>query len=85
LSEWDGKPEVHVHDLRTKQTRCYRPGDELAGGVIVKVDYRPMPKPGHEFLKSYSRVILKMADEFWAVERGQTLAQKYKLKPEQLQ
>jgi hypothetical protein len=48
------------------------------------VDYRPLPMPGNEALKSFSRVILKVGEEYWAVERGQTLAEKRRLVPEEL-
>jgi hypothetical protein len=79
LSEWEGQPEVHVRDLTAQKTMQFKPGDELAGGVVVMVDYRPMPKPGNSLLQSFSRLILKIGDEYWAVERGKTLADKYKL------
>lgn len=79
LSEWDGQPEIHVRDLTAQKTTRYRPGDELAGGTIVMVDYRPMPQPDRPLLQSYSRLILKIDKEFWAVERGRTLAEKRKL------
>jgi hypothetical protein len=84
LSEWQGQPEVHIRDLANQRTLRYRPGDALAGGVVALVDYRAMPLPGNEGLQSFSRVILKIGDDYWAVERGRTLAEKYRLKPEQL-
>jgi hypothetical protein len=84
LSEWMGQPEVHIRDLTHQKTLHYKPGDELGGGTIVMVDYRPLPLPGHESLQSFSRVILKIGTEFWAIERGQTLADKYRLHPDQL-
>jgi hypothetical protein len=84
LSEWQGQPEVHVRDLAAEKTLRFKPGDNLAGGVVVMVDYRPMPRPGNEVLKSFSRVIIQIGAEYWAVERGQTLAEKYKLSPAQL-
>lgn len=84
LSEWGGQPEVHVLNLANQQTSRFKPGDELAGGVITMVDYRPMPLPGDPVLKSFSRVILKIGTEYWAIERGKTLADKYRLAPEQL-
>lgn len=84
LSEWMGKPEVHVRDLTNQKTLRFQPGDQLAGGKIVLVDYRPLPLPENESLLSNSRVIVKIGNEFWAVERGQTLAKRYKLKPEQV-
>lgn len=84
LSEWQGQPEIHIRDLTAQKTVRYRPGDELAGGTIVMVDYRPMPLPGNSLLQSHSRLILKIGDEYWAVERGRTLAEKHKLGPDEL-
>ncbi len=79
LSEWQGQPEVHVRDLTNDKTVRYRPGEALAGGVIALVDYRPMPLPGPSGLQSFSRVIIRIRDEFFAIERGQTLADLRKL------
>jgi hypothetical protein len=83
LSEWEGQPEIHVLDSAAQKTKRYKPGDQLAGGTIVCVDYREMPMPD-SFAHSESRVILKVGSEFWAIERGKTLAEKHKLEPEQL-
>jgi hypothetical protein len=38
------------------------------------VDYRAMPLPGASGQQSFSRVIVRVKDEFFAIERGQTLA-----------
>jgi hypothetical protein len=84
LSQWAGRSEIHVRDLNRATTLRYAPGDELAGGRIVLVDYRPMPMPGDPALKSHSRVIVKIGEGFWAIERGQTLAEKHQLKTDQL-
>jgi len=84
LSEWNGQPEIHVRDLTQNVTRRYRPGDELGGGVIAMVDYRALPMPGHPGLKSFSRVIIRIDDQYWAVERGGTLADKHLLPADQL-
>jgi len=84
LSEWQGQPEIHIRDLSAQKTVRYRPGDELAGGTIVMVDYRPMPLPGNSLLQSFSRLILKIGNDYWAVERGRTLADKRKLNPGEL-
>jgi hypothetical protein len=84
LSEWRGEAEVHVRDLTQKRIDVHKVGDPLAGGTIVMVDYRPLPKPGQPLLLSHSRVILNVDGQYWAVERGHTLAQKYQLAPEQL-
>lgn len=83
LSEWEGQPEIHILDTGAQKTRRYKPGDQLAGGTIVCVDYREMPMPD-SFALSESRVIVKVGAEFWAIERGKTLADKHKLDPEQL-
>jgi hypothetical protein len=83
LSEWEGQPEIHVLDTSAQKTRRFKPGDQLAGGTIVCVDYRELTMPD-SFALSESRVILKIGNEFWAIERGKTLADKHKLEPEQL-
>ena len=84
LSEWQGHPEVHVLDLTTLRMFRYKPGETLAGGTIVMVDYRPIPMPGREIIQSESRVILRVGEDFWAIERGRTLADKRKLAIHQL-
>jgi hypothetical protein len=84
LSEWLGQPEVHVRDLVNQRTLRFKPGDSLAGGTIAMVDYRTMPKAGNQLLEAFSRVIVRVGDEYWAIETGKTLAQKYRLKPDQL-
>ncbi len=62
----------------------YIPSIELAGGKVVMVDYRPLPMPGREIIQSESRVILRFGEEYWAIERGRTLADKRKLTPADL-
>ena len=84
LSEWQGQPEVHVRDLTSQKTARYKPGDALAGGTIALVDYRAMPLPGASGLQSFSRVIVRVKDEFYAIERGQTLADLRKMEAAQL-
>jgi hypothetical protein len=84
LSEWQGVPEVHLCDLSTMSVARFKLGDELLGGRIVMVDYRAMPLPDKPETLSLSRVVIKIGDDYWAVEQGQTLAAKHPLKPEQL-
>lgn len=84
LSEWMGEPEIHVRDNINQRTLRYKPGDNLAGGTIAMVDYRRMPMPGTIGLESYSRVIVKIDSDYWAIEHGKTLAEKYKLPPNDL-
>ncbi len=78
------EPEVLVRESTTGKMARYKAGDELAGGTIVMVDYRPMPllqKP--EFL-SGSRVVLRFGSEYYAVELGDYLAEKYRLGPDRM-
>src|SRR5690606_25598603 len=82
LSEGDGSPELHIRNDAKDKTLRVRQGEKIENhGEIVAVDYRPMPLPDVPGLLSHSRLILKIGDEFWAVERGQTLAKKRKLAP----
>jgi hypothetical protein len=84
LSEWQGVPEVQVCNLNNQKLARFKPGDDFLGGQIVRVDYRALPLPGKPELLSYSRVIVKIGSEYWAVEQGQTLDTKYQMAAEQL-
>ncbi|HWI58212.1 MAG TPA: hypothetical protein VNZ22_13360 [Bacillota bacterium] len=84
LSQWEGLPEVHVRDLAAQKTSRFKPGDPMAGGTLVMIDYRPQPDPANPFLQSFSRLILKIDRDYWAIERGKTFADKYKLTDAQL-
>jgi hypothetical protein len=84
LSEWRGVPEIHVRDLVNNRTTVHRLGEQLAGGTILMVDYRSLPMPGKIGINSFSRIILKVGPDYWAIERGATLDQKYKLTTELL-
>jgi hypothetical protein len=84
LSDWADTPEVHVCDLNTMKISIFKPGDTLGGGEVVAIDYRAMPLASKPEVLSYSRVILKIGANYWAVDQGQTLATKYQLTPEQL-
>ena len=84
LSEWRGEPEVLVLDTTENRTTKYHTGDALAGGKVVMVDYRPLPSPRKPELRSLSRVIISTKDELWAVESGDTLADKYRLADERV-
>jgi hypothetical protein len=84
LSSWGGSdPEVFVFDATAQKTLRFKPGDTWGGGVIAMVDYRMMPHPTKQ-RSSESRVILRIGAEYWAIELGQTLAEKYKLSAAQL-
>lgn len=84
LSEWQGRTEIAVLEKNSQRITRYRIGDPLAGGVIVMVDTRPLPRPDRVGIQSFSRVIVQIGSEYWAIELGQTLAEKYKLAPDQL-
>lgn len=88
LSEWNGVPEVHVRDVAGGRTTRHAVGqmmgEGVGGGMVVRVDYRRMEVPGKGGLVSSSRVILKIGADFWAVESGQSLAEKRKMSLEEL-
>jgi hypothetical protein len=84
LSKWGDKQDIRVENRVTGEQRVYHPGDRLAGGVIALVDVREMPLQDDPLLTSPSRVVLRIAGDYWAVELGQTLAQKRRLRSGQL-
>ena len=84
LPTWQGREDVFVRDTQAGRTQIYAPGDVLASGRIVMIDYRRMPYPNRPELLSPSRVIIQIGPEYWAVELGQTLADKHMLTQEHL-
>ncbi len=84
LAMLDGKPEVCVMHIDTMALTRYAEGDELLGGLIEMVDYRPMPHAENPKILSTSRAIVKVGEAYWAVELGQTLSQKRRLDAAQL-
>lgn len=84
LSSWDGHPEVHLYDAKDKRLMVRRPGEKLLDGQVVTVDYRPLPIPGAGGLLSYSRLIWRIGNTYWAVDPGQTLAERRRLSSAEL-
>lgn len=84
LPFWGGTPDIIVRDTSGNKVAKYKPGEELAGGKIVTVDYRPMPLPNKPEILSQSRVVLLIGGEYYAVELGSSLAEKHLLKPNEL-
>lgn len=84
LSQWKGKQEVMIYNSIKKETKSYKLGDSLAGGTIVMIDYRQMPFPNKPELLSQSRVIVLIKAKYWAIERGNTVADMYQLTLDQL-
>jgi hypothetical protein len=84
LTDWNGEQDISVKDTETGEIRRYNPGDPLAGGSIVMVDYREMPKPDQPDLLSPSRVIVQLGENYFAVELGDSLAGKHRLDSDQL-
>ena len=84
LSAFGGFPDVEVSDTSTGRVARYKQGDELAGGRIITVDYRPLPKPSNPALLSLSRVVLQVGYEYHAIEIGDWLTNKHKLTVDQL-
>ncbi len=76
LPAWGEKQDVILHDETTRRLHRLSPGDDVAGGVIVMVDYRLLPMPDKPEILSGSRVIIRIGQEHWAVELGQRLGEK---------
>ena len=85
LVTWDdGRQQVVIRNGSTGEVRDYKPGDKVEGAEVVMIDYRPMPKAGNPNVDSPSRLILKIGQEYWAVELERSLSDKHLLKPDQL-
>jgi len=84
LATFADEPDIYVRDSSSGNVVRYKPGDSLGGGTIVMVDYRPMPMPDKPEILSSSRVVLRVGSEYYAVELGTYLVQKYKLRDDQL-
>lgn len=84
LPSFNGKPDVIVGEAKDENAKTYKVGEDLMGGEIMMVDYRPMPMPGNPELVSNSRVIVRIGRDYFAVELGQLLDEKRKLQSDQL-
>lgn len=87
LSQWGPEKDIRIENTQNKEQprfRLYNVGDSLAGGTIVMVDYRAMPKPNQPELLSFSRLILKIGGGYYAVELGGSLAEKHQLQGEDI-
>jgi hypothetical protein len=84
LTNWSDGQDISVQNTQTGEIQQHKVGDPLAGGKIVMVDYRELPRRDDPELASPSRVIVRLGEEFFAVELGETLAQKRRLEPAQL-
>ncbi|NBB95842.1 MAG: hypothetical protein GVY16_08880 [Planctomycetes bacterium] len=84
LTDWGDCSDISVKDTETGTIRRYNLGDPLAGGKIVMVDYRIMPRPDDPELLSTSRVIMRLGEDYVAIELGESLASKHRLDAAQL-
>lgn len=84
LPEANGKSTIIVRDSVTNATAEYKIGDAIVNTTIVAVDYRQMPRTDKPLLMSGSRVIVRAESAYWAVELGQTFADRYRVAPEHL-
>ena len=76
--------KIWVMDTQSNVVRIHKLGEALAKGKAVMVDRRPLPWPDKPFLISRHRVIVQIGPDFWAIELGQTLTDKRRLKPDEL-
>jgi hypothetical protein len=76
LPTWFGRSDVLVRDASSGKVTSLTTGDDLAGGKIILVDYRMLPLPKKPEILSGSRVVLLIGSDYYAVELGQSLADK---------
>ncbi len=79
LPQFGNTPEVMVRDSKSGRTKSYHIGGDLMGGEIIMVDYRGLPLLKDPEKYSPSRVIVRIGRDYWAVELGDDLANKYKM------
>lgn len=84
LTRWNSGPEIAIADTATNAVRKFKVGDTLAGGTIVGVDYRQLPFPDTPEILSPSRIIVKIGNDYFAVELGRTLGDKHLIDKEKL-
>jgi len=84
LAMWAGRQEVYVRNQSTGEIRVLKPGQTLAGGKIVMIDYRRLPMPGEPQMLSTSRVILQKGGSYWAIELGQDTTIAHRMPEDQL-
>ena len=84
LPSYAARAEIYVDDTSRKAVTRYNPGDALGGGRIVMVDYRQLPRHDKPFMFASSRVILLIQSDYWAVDLGANLADRYRLDPAEL-
>ncbi len=77
LTRWNSGPEISIADTARNTVRKFKVGDALAGGTIVCVDYRQLPLPDNPEILSPSRIIIKIGNDYFAVELGRTLGDKH--------
>ena len=77
LPTWNSQVEVVVKDVKTLKSTIHKVGEDFMGGEIVMVDYRPLPLLKKPEIISSSRVIVLVGREFYALELGQYVSERY--------
>ena len=79
LPQWQGQTEAIFKDTQSGQTTQFKVGEDIAGGTFVMVDYRVLRRHDDAERITSSRLIMKVGPDYWAVELGDTLAQRHQL------
>ena len=84
LPQWNGVSEAVFRDKTSGQVMKFTAGEDVGDARFVSVDYRARPLPDDPTRLSPSRLLLKVGPDIWAVELGHTLAQRHRLKADDL-
>ena len=76
--------EVHLQAPGQDMEKVLKIGDKVPFGQIVLADYRELSLPDKPKERSSSRLILKIGQDFWAVELGHRLGQRRLMRPLEL-
>jgi len=84
LPQWGDQSEAIFKDTVSRETTRFERGERVGDAAIAMIDYRVMQRHDDAERQTPSRLILKVGPDYWAVELGDTLAQRHRLSRDML-
>ena len=85
LTIYNGQEMVGVYHTDTaSRVERLKVGESLGGGTIVMIDRRELPRRDNPNLVSPGRVILRIGDEYFAIDVETVVARKYPVPADRL-